>query len=456
MLEHLQTEDGAGAAAGVALALIGEMFPLCRSLTGEGVRRTLDLVERIVPLERHEVASGTRIFDWEIPREWAIRDAYVEDSRGRRVIDFRASNLHVVNYSVPIRRTMGLDELQPHLHSLPEHPDWVPYRTSYYQAQWGFCLRHRDRLALAPGRYEVTIDSELFAGHLTYAECIVEGTSEDQAIVYTHTCHPSMANDNLSGIAIAAVLAQAVRATRPRLTWRFVFGPGTLGSLTWLARNEECLSRVVGGFVVGSLASGGALTYKRSRRGDTGTDRIAELVLEQSDAASSIVDFEPYGYDERQFCSPGFDLAIGRLARGSYGGYPEYHTSADDLSLVRSERLAESVQVLARLVSALDMNRHLHNLDGRGEPRLGKRGLFRAMGGPNISDYEHALLWVLALADGESDLATMARRSKVPMQRLDGAAAALEEAGLVATVPRARNRMAAGAAGARSGARSGG
>jgi aminopeptidase-like protein len=433
-LEHLQTEQGAGPAASQAFGLMAEMFPICRSITGDGVRRTLDLVERIVPLARHEVPSATQVFDWEVPKEWNIRDAFVADSRGRRVIDFRAHNLHVVNYSIPVRRTMSLDELQPHLHSLPEQPDRIPYRTTYYREQWGFCLRHRDRERLAPGNYEVVIDADLEPGHLTYAECIVAGSTAGEALIYTHTCHPSLANDNLTGIALAAVLARELRRHKPRLTWRFVFGPGTIGSLTWLSRNEAVLPRVAGGLVIGLLGDAGALTYKRSRRGDSATDRIATLALASLPVESRLGDFEPYGYDERQFCSPGFDLPIGRLTRSPNGGFPEYHSSADDLSLVHVDKLAGSLSALARMVSMIDANRTVLNLSPKGEPRLGKRGLYGAVGGAGPGEFEHALLWVLSLADGRCDLAAMAQRSGIGFDLLERAATALEQAGLARTL----------------------
>jgi len=433
-LDDLRSEAGARQAADEAFGAMAEMFPICRSITGDGVRRTLDILEKFVPLERSEVPTGTPAFDWEVPREWNIRDAYIADRDGRRVVDFREHSLHIVNYSIPVRASMSLDELQPHLYSLPEQPDLIPYRTSYYREHWGFCLRHRDRGKLGPGPYEVVIDSTLAPGHLTYAECVVPGTSDAEAIVYTHTCHPSLANDNLSGLAAAAVLARALRASQPRLTWRFIFGPGTIGSLTWLSRNEERLPRVVGGLVIGSLGDSGPLTYKRSRQGTSATDRIAELMLESAPAASRLVDFEPYGYDERQFCSPGFDLAVGRLTRSPNGAYPEYHTSADNLDFIKPERLAESLQTAARMLALMDANRSLQNLSPKGEPRLGKRGLYNLVGGTSPGQFEHALLWVLSLADGKHDLVAMAQRSRMSADLLDRAAVALEGAGLVKTI----------------------
>jgi aminopeptidase-like protein len=432
-IERLQAGPAPHEAAEAAMSLIRQMYPICRSITGDGVRRTLDLVAQWLPLERTEVPSGTPAFDWEIPREWNIREAWIAGPDGNRVVDFSEHNLHVVNYSVPVRRTMSLDELQPHLHSIPERPDWIPYRTSYYRENWGFCLRHRDRLALGPGPYEVLIDADLAPGHLTYAECTIPGSTPGEAIVYTHTCHPSLANDNLSGIAVAAVLARELVGTAPRLTWRFVFGPGTIGSLAWLSRNEARLPGVVGGLVIGLLGDSGPLTYKRSRRGASATDRAAEHVLASEHAAAQVVDFEPYGYDERQFCSPGFDLPVGRLTRSPNSAYPEYHTSADDLSLLRPEKLAESIQVLARLIAVIDANRVPINLCPKGEPRLGKRGLYATMGGRAPGDLEHALLWVLSLADGRHDLVAIAARSGLHFELIDRAANELQRVGLLET-----------------------
>ncbi|HEU5297040.1 MAG TPA: DUF4910 domain-containing protein [Burkholderiaceae bacterium] len=430
-LDRLCDRAAAGDAATRAMAMMTELYPLCRSITGDGVRRTLDILACALPLQRHEVASGTTVFDWEVPREWNVRDAWVADASGRRLIDFRAHNLHLVSYSAPVRAHLSRAELEPHLHSLPQHPDWIPYRTSYYREDWGFCLRHRDRERLGEGPFDVVVDSTLASGHLSYAEAIVEGSGDGEAIVYTHTCHPSLANDNLTGMAVAVVLASAMREQRPRLTWRFIFGPGTIGSLTWLARNEALLPRLRAGLVIGLLGDGGALTYKRSRRGGCLADRAAELLLKPLAAGARVVDYEPYGYDERQFCSPGFDLPVGRLTRSPNGAYPQYHSSADDLSLIQPDKLAESIQLLAQLLSVIDVNRVPVSLNPKGEPRLGKRGLYGSLGGKAPAQIEQALLWVLSLADGNHDLVAMAQRSGLSVALLDQATSLLEQAALV-------------------------
>jgi aminopeptidase-like protein len=434
MLDRLRSLDGSVAAASEAWPLMEAMYPICRSITGDGVRRTLDLIQQQVPLERSEVPTGTKVFDWEIPKEWNVRDAYIADPQGRRVVDFRAHSLHVLNYSVPIRRTMTRAELEPHLYSLPESPDWIPYRTSYYREHWGFCLKHRDLETLGPGPFEVVIDSTLAPGSLTYAECTIPGSTRGEAIVYTHICHPSLANDNLSGIAAGTVLARALRGERPRLTWRFIFGPVTIGSIAWLSRNEQRLKLIEAGLTIGLLGDEGPLTYKRSRRGDRVTDRAAQYILPRIAPGARLVDFEPYGYDERQFCSPGFDLPVGRLTRSANGQYPEYHTSADNLDFLKPECFAESIRAIAGLVAVLDANRTLQNLRPKGEPRLGKRGLYGSVGGTAPGEFEHALLWVLSYSDGGHDLLAIAERSGVDFTLLARAAKALEDAELVRTI----------------------
>lgn len=444
MLTRLQSELGAETAAKDLWPLMQALYPICRSITGNGVRQTLDLIQEWVPLERIEVPSGTAVFDWEIPNEWNIRDAYIADRQGHRIVDFRASNLHVMSYSVPVRRTMTREELEPHLYSLPDHPDWIPYRTSYYREHWGFCLRHSDREQLGTGPFEVVIDSTLAPGSLTYAECVVPGITDSEALIYTHTCHPSLANDNLTGIAVAVALARALLDERPQLTWRFIFGPGTIGSLAWLSRNEQRLERVRAGLTVGLLGDSGALTYKRSRRGDCVIDRVARYVLGRLAPSARIVAFEPYGYDERQFCSPGFDLPVGRLTRSPNGQYPEYHTSADNLDFVQPACLAESIRVLANMIAVIDENRRLRNLSPKGEPRLGKRGLYGSIGGSAPGAFEHALLWVLSLSDGKHDLLAIAERSGLDFELLGRAATALESAGLAMTLAEVRSDLKSG------------
>jgi aminopeptidase-like protein len=407
-------------------ALVERLYPICRSITGDGVRATLGILQEDLPLDVMEVPTGTEVFDWVVPREWNITDAYVEDPAGRRVVDFKEHNLHVVNYSIPVEGTFTLDELRPHLHTLPEHPDWIPYRTSYYSPTWGFCLRHKDLLALEDGNYRVRIDSSLEDGHLTYAECVVPGESSDEVLVSSHVCHPSLANDNLSGVAVASRLARYLSGSRPRYTYRFVFVPGTIGAITWLARNTDTASRVKHGLVLTCVGDAGEPTYKRSRQGVADIDRAVENVLTYAGTDSSVVGFSPYGYDERQYCSPGFDLPVGCLMRTPWGQFPEYHTSADDLELVRPEALADSFLKVLSAFAVLEENRRYLNTSPFGEPQLGKRGLYRLMGG-NTAEHvdELALLWVLNLSDGRHDLLDIAARADLPFEEVNRAARAL-------------------------------
>ena len=414
--------------------LVAELYPICRSITGDGVRRTLEIVEReLGGLEVSEVPTGTQVLDWTVPREWNVRDAWVADAAGRRVIDFQASNLHLVSYSAPVRATLSLAELKEHLFTLPDQPDWVPYRTSYYAERWGFCASQRLVDSLPDGDYEVCVDTTLADGHLTYGEHLVEGQTDEEVLVSCHVCHPSLANDNLSGIAVASRLARLLAESRPRYSYRFLFIPGTIGSITWLARNEDNLGRVRHGLVLSGVGDPGGFTYKRSRRGDAEIDRAVTHVLARSGRPHRVVDFSPYGYDERQFCSPGFDLPVGRLSRTEFATYPEYHTSADNLDLVGPAQLQDSLELAWEVVQVLEGNRRYLNLRPKGEPQLGKRGLYGQIGGrSDAEERQMAMLWVLNQSDGEHTLLDVAERSGLPFALLAEVAATLEEAGLLA------------------------
>lgn len=413
-------------------ALIAELYPICRSITGDGVRDTLKRLARIVPLTIHEVPSGTPVFDWTVPREWNIRDAYVKNSRGERIIDFRKSNLHVLNYSVPVHKKMSLAELKPHLFTLPDRPEWIPYRTSYYKEDWGFCLTHKQFLELPEDEYEVKIDASLDNGHLTYGELLIPGKTADEVLVSCHTCHPSLANDNLSGVAVACFLARHLAKLPQRLSYRFLFVPGTIGAITWLSLNESRVSRIKHGLVLAGVGDSGGLTYKRSRRGDTQIDRAAVHVLRQLGPDTRILDFSPYGYDERQYCSPGFNLAVGRLSRTPHGTFPEYHTSADDLSFVHPDKLDESYAACLSIISILERNLTYINTNPKCEPQLGKRGLYRVIGGSaDAGAMELAMLWVLSLSDGEHSLLDIAERAQLTFDSVCQASLALKEHGLL-------------------------
>ena len=414
--------------------LVAELYPICRSITGDGVRRTLEIVGReLGGLEVHEVPTGTQVLDWTVPREWNVRDAWVADAAGERVIDFQASNLHLVSYSAPVRATMPLAELKQHLFTLPDQPDWVPYRTSYYAERWGFCASQRLVDSLPEGDYEVCVDSTLADGHLTYGEHLVEGQTQDEVLISCHVCHPSLANDNLSGIAVASRLARLLgQGRRPRYSYRFLFIPGTIGSITWLARNQDNLGRVRHGLVLSGVGDPGGFTYKRSRRGDTEIDRAVAHVLGRSGRDHQLVDFSPYGYDERQYCSPGFNLPVGRLGRTPFATYPQYHTSADDLDFVGPAQLQESLQVCQEIVEVLEGNRRYLNLFPKGEPQLGRRGLYGSIGGrSDAEERQMAMLWVLNLSDGDHSLLDVAERAGLPFALVADVAAVLEEAGLL-------------------------
>ena len=413
-------------------ALVRELYPICRSITGDGVRETLKRVGAHIALKVHEVPTGTQVFDWTVPKEWNIRDAYVKDPSGAKIIDFKKSNLHVLNYSSPFRGKMSLAELRPHLYTLPDQPDWVPYKTSYYQERWGFCLSHRQLERLSEGSYEVVVDSSLEPGHLTYGECLVPGALAEEVLISCHVCHPSICNDNLSGIALCTFLAKHLQGRRLRYSYRFVFVPGTIGAITWLARNEAAAGRVRHGLVVANVGDPGKMHYKKSRRGDAEIDRAVSHVLAASGQPHEIVDFSPYGYDERQYCSPGFDLAVGSLTRTHWGRYPEYHTSADDLGLVRAEHLGDSLETYLAIVNLLEANKTYVNLNPKCEPQLGKRGLYRQMGGHTESkEIELAMLWVLNQSDGSHSLLDIAERAGLRFERIAEAAAMLSGSGLI-------------------------
>jgi len=412
--------------------LMRRLFPLCRSLTGEGVRATFDILEEEVPITRVEIPSGTRVFDWIVPDEWNIRDAYIASADGTRVVDYRRSSLHVVSYSEPVRTKLPLAALRERLHTLPEQPDVIPYRTSYYKRTWGFCLSHEHLLELPPGDYEVVIDSTLEPGHLSYAELKLEGEEEGEVLVSTYVCHPSLANDNLSGIAVATMLAKRLLGRRLRHSYRFLFAPGTIGPLAWLHQNRDGLDRVRHGLTLSCIGDDGGLTYKRSRRGDADVDQAMETVLRDSGAPHRVLPWEPWGGDERQYCSPGFDLPVGSLMRTPHGEFDGYHTSADGMDRIRPESLAEAVDTCLELVEVLETNRRCTNLSPYGEPQLGRRGLYRSTGGAVATpDDERALLWVLNQSDGETGLLEIARRSELPYPVIRRAADRLEQAGLL-------------------------
>lgn len=411
--------------------LVEELYPICRSITGNGVRKTLERIGRIIPIEIHEVPTGTQVFDWTVPREWNIDEAFIEDSNGNRLIDFRDHSLHVVSYSVPIDRMCDWDELEQHLHTIPEHPDWIPYRTSYYKDNWGFCLAHRDLERFKAGPYRVVIRSSLTEGSLTYGEAVIPGATEQEVLFFNHVCHPSLCNDNLSGNAVMAELARRLRERQSKFTYRFVWAPGTIGSITWLSRNEERLQRVRAGLVGVLLGDAGPFHYKRTRSGSEEIDRVVEFVLRERQPGAKFLDFSPYGYDERQFGSPGIAMPVGRLTRTPNGAYEEYHSSADNLDFVRPEYLVESLQVLERIIEVLEGNAYYQNTQPKCEPQLGRRGLYGSTGGSQPKQREHAMLWVLSMSDGTHSLLDICTKSGIDFDVVRGATDDLLGAGLL-------------------------
>jgi len=438
-----------GAAIGQTIhELASRLYPICRSITGAGVRESLSLLSEHLDIAVCEVPTGTQVFDWIIPREWTIRDAYIADEHGKRIVDFRVSNLHVLNYSAPISGRFTLAELKKHIFTLPDQPDLIPYRTSYYVERWGFCMQHNVLSKMTEGIYEAVIDSSLTDGSLRYGECVLPGEKADEVLLSAHICHPSLANDNCSGLALLTILATELRQRRLKHTYRILFAPGTIGSIAWLARNEGGVHRIRHGLIVSCVGDRGGPTYKKSRRGDAMIDRVMQHVLRQATPSAVIQDFSPYGYDERQFCSPAFNLPVGLFQRSQFGTFPEYHTSADDLAFIRPEWLTASYEVILEAIEILEADRTLINTNPRCEPALGRRGLYSTIGGDaDAATRNMAMLWLLNLSDGTASLFDIAERSGMAFAHIDAAARQLEAAGLLVSADE-------GAAGPSSGARS--
>ncbi len=453
-----------------------QMFPWHRSIMGAGVRRTLEAIGQHIPLQIRSVPSGTDVLGWKIPDEWVIRNAFVHDELGQTVIDYQRSNLHVVNYSTPVDRRMTWDELKPHLHTLPDRPDWIPYRTSYFQQTWGFCLSHHDfeRIAASGQReYHVRIDAEFKPGTLEYGELVLPGRRQDEMLFTTHICHPSLANDNLSSIVVLTELAKQLAAeTEREFTQRFLFAPATIGAITWLAINRHNAHRIRAGLVLANLGDSGSFHYKQSRQGDALIDRIASKVIDRQPVKTQTREFTPFGYDERQYCSPGFNLPMGRLTRTPNDEYPQYHTSADDLSLISPSALAESLSMcfdiateftqaamnvsnwrtsscasseIARDLKDLSKNaasqrpfeldQRFLNTHPECEPPLGVYGLYRGYGqSNNFVDqqlFQQAVLWVLNYSDGLHSLADIQQISHLDIDVVQRSTERLLECGLL-------------------------
>jgi aminopeptidase-like protein len=416
-------------------ALAERLFPICRSITGNGLRETLRILQQEIPLTLYEVSTGTPAFDWVVPREWNIQDAYIKNSSGEKIVDFQQNNLHVLNYSTPINTRMRLEELRPHLFTLPEMPDWIPHRTSYFNDNWGFCITHRLLETLPDDDYEVVIDSSLETGSLTYGEFTIPGESEEQILLFAHCCHPSLANDNLSGIAVVVELARILSTSSPRFTYRCVFAPAAIGCVTWLSQNQSELSKVKLGMVAALLGDSGQLHYKKTQAGDTLIDRASLHVLRHRNMPFRAIEFSPFGYDERQFASPGINLPVGRLTRTPNGAYPEYHTSADNMSLITPSAMADSLAAYCAIFALIENNYVYQSNFPYCEPQLGKRGLYRTTGGHGSPERRQmAILWVLNQTNGKHDLLDIAERADMPFETIASVAAELEAAEVIRKV----------------------
>ena len=397
-----------------------QLFPICRSITGNGLRQTLAIIqERLPEMQIHEVASGTQAFDWIVPDEWNIRDAYLLDPEGRKIIDFQQNNLHVVNYSAPIDITLDLEQLQSHLHSLPDEPNAIPYVTSYYEKRWGFCLSDRQRSQLKPGNYRAVIDSSLEPGHLTYGELLIPGTKSEEIFLSTYVCHPSMANNELSGPTVATFLASWLQQwVERKYSYRIVFIPETIGSLVYLSRNLAVMQkRIQAGFNLTCLGDDRCYSYLPSRQEDSLADRVVQHVLCHTDPTYHRYSFLDRGSDERQYCSPGIDLPVASLMRSKYGSYPEYHTSLDNFEVVTAEGLLGGFTALRRCIEAIEGNERL-KITVQGEPQLGRRGLYPTLSNKTSAASTRSLMHLLAYADGNRDLLDIAEKIATPIWEL--------------------------------------
>ena len=402
------------------------LFPFVAVLQAKAYEKLFGSLGNMFRSKSRKCPAAQKFSTGHVPREWNIRDAWIKNAAGERIVDFKKLNLHVVSYSTPIKRRMRFAELKEHLFTIADHPDWVPYRTSYYKESWGFCLSENQLGQFNEAdEYDVCIDSSLQDGSLTYGEYLLKGAEMEEVLISCHVCHPSLANDNLSGISLAVELAKFMAEAPRRYSYRFLFIPGTIGSITWLARNETVVPQIRHGLVLTCVGDAGNVTYKRSRRGNAEIDRAFTHILQHSGAPHRIIDFFPYGYDERQYCSPGFNLPVGVMMRSPHGEFPQYHTSADNLEFVRPEALEDSFTKLRGVIDVLEQNRVYLNLQPKGEPQLGRRGLYGMVGGENKKDWEMAILWVLNLSDGNSNLLDIAERSGLPFSVIHSAADAL-------------------------------
>lgn len=399
------------------------LWPITRSLTGEGNRKTLKILSEIIDLEITEVPCGTQCFDWHIPPEWNIKEAWIKDSKGNMILDFTDNNLHILGYSETFRGILRYEELITHLYTLPEQPDLVPYLTSYYKRRWGFCLSHNQFLLLDRDEiYEVLIDSSLNdKGSMTIGEAIIKGKTEKEVLFSTYICHPSLANNELSGPLVSAFIYKKLKEYKYlRYTYRFIFVQETIGSIYSLSvKGELWKKNLIAGFVITCIGDKGIFTYKKSRRGNALPDRAVETILHQTEKEFNIIEFFPSGSDERQFCSPGFNLPVGSLMRTMYGKYPEYHTSADNKDFISFEAMEKSVLKYLEVIEVMEKNERYINTMPYCEPQLGKRGLYPDLGSQKGTEsFVEAMMWILNLTDGSNDLIAISEKSKISIKEL--------------------------------------
>ena len=414
--------------------LMEELFPITRSITGEGVRKSLKIIQNLINLKIHEIPTGSKVFDWTVPQEWNISDGYIMNSKKEKIVDFTKSNIHVLQYTENINKKIGLDELKKHIFTLPEQPNSIPYVTSFYNKNWGFCMSHNEFLKLEDDEYFVNINSEHKNGSLTYGEFLIKGNSEKEILISTYICHPSLCNDNLSGPVLAAFLAQYLSKIKMNYSIRFLFIPETIGAITWLALNENKIHNIVHGLVVTCVGDSGISTYKKSRDGNNIIDKVVEEVLIESGNPYKIMEFWPSGSDERQYCSPAFNLPVGSLMRTPYDMFDEYHTSEDNLSFMNKKCLADSLLKYLLVIEKLEKNftdinpkKNIlekkiskqndpvyENLCPKCEPQLGKRKIYEGIGGvkkQNLLKQKKAIQWILNLSDGTNSLRDIQKRS---------------------------------------------
>jgi aminopeptidase-like protein len=398
--------------------LIERLWPICRSITGNGVRKTLKIIKEKIDLTICEVPTGTKVFDWEIPSEWNINDAYILNSAGEKIIDFNKNNLHVVGYSTPVDQWMELEQLEEHLHSLEEQPDAIPYVTSYYKAYWGICLSHNQRKKLTPGKYRVFIDSSLSNGSLTYGEYKIKGAKEKEVFISTYICHPSMANNELSGPAVASQLAKWLTSLKLNFSYRFVFIPETIGSISYLASHyKEMKKNVIAGFNISCVGDNDNYSYVKSRYGNTYADRVSLKILDTNYPAYKAFSFLERGSDERQYCSPGIDLPFVTLCRTKFQEYPEYHTSLDNLSYICKDGLTGALELIKRIIVLIENNKY-YRIKTLCEPQLGRRNLYPVLSTKTSVSSVKRLMNFIAYADGTNDLINISDITGIPLEEI--------------------------------------